>query len=329
MPPSVGLVLGSSMPPEQLRSAAAGAEASGLDEVWLSEDYFFTGGIAGAAGALAATSSLRVGLGVVSAMTRHPALLAMEIATLERQFPGRLRPGIGLGVPGWLRQMEAMPASPIAALEESITTVRRLLGGETVTTTDGVFPCHDISLSYPLQRVPPLTMGVSGPKMLELSGRVADASVLSVCAGEAYIRWARERIDAGRRHADRTDDHRVTVFALCSIDADGQRARDAVRPYLAFYRAAGGPNALTDVYGISDELRAMLDEGGADHLERVMPGEWVEDLTIAGTPEECAAKIKAFHAAGANSVALFPTPPADGQRIMELIGHRVVPDLRG
>jgi 5,10-methylenetetrahydromethanopterin reductase len=325
---AIGPVLGSSMAPEQLIEAAARAEQLGFQELWLSEDYFFTGGISGAAGVLAATEQLKVGLGVVSAITRHPALLAMELATLARQYPGRLRPGIGLGVPAWLRQMGVMPPSPLEAMEECLTAIRQLLAGERLTREGALFTFRDVALAYPLETTLPLAMGVSGPKMLQLSGRVADASILSVTSGTAYVRWARERIDEGRADAERTEPHRVTVFALFCVDEDGQQARAAVRSSLAFYRSAGGANALTDVYGISDELRALLAEGGADHLERKMPDRWVEDLTVAGTPEECAEKLRGLHAAGADSVGLFPVPSADAQRILTLAGERVLPLLR-
>ena len=327
MTPTTGLVLGSSMAPEELTISAIRAEELGFQELWLSEDYFFTGGISGASSALAATTELEVGLGIVSVMTRHPALLAMELATIARQYPGRLRPGLGLGVPGWLRQMGLMPRSALTAMEECLSAVRRLLVGETVSQHSDLYTFQDVALTYPLDTPLPLAMGVSGPKMLQLSGRVADASILSVCAGTEYVRWARERIDEGRAEAGRNEPHRLTVFSIFSVDEDGQRARDTARSTLAFYRSAGGANALTDVYGISEELRALLAQGGAEHLEREMPQQWVEDLTIAGTPEECAAKIQALRDAGADSVGLFPTPAASAGRVISLAGERVLPLL--
>jgi alkanesulfonate monooxygenase SsuD/methylene tetrahydromethanopterin reductase-like flavin-dependent oxidoreductase (luciferase family) len=86
----VGLVLGSEIPPERIAGMARTAERSGFGELWLAEDCFFTGGISGAAIALGATETMPIGVGVVSAVTRHPAILAMELATLARAFPGRL-----------------------------------------------------------------------------------------------------------------------------------------------------------------------------------------------------------------------------------------------
>ena len=59
----------------------------------------------------------------------------------------------------------------------------------------------------------------------------------------------------------------------------------------------------------------------------IMPAQWVEDLTISGTPEECAAKISAFHAAGADSVALFPIATDRIGDIVRLTADTVLPDL--
>lgn len=323
----VGLVLGSAIAPEDVPSAAATAEESGFDEVWLAEDFFFTGGISAASLALAATSQITVGLGIVSAMVRHPALLAMEISTISRIHPGRLIGGVGLGVPAWVRQMDLLPASPLAALRETVKGVKRLLAGETVNRSGAVYTFNDVTLTYP-DPTPrtPIRMGVSGPKMLRLSGEIADGSVLSVAASHEYVGWARDQIDKGREIGGRADPHPITVFAIYAVDHDGAAARASARSTLAFYKSLG-TNALTDVYGISDELAALIGEGGYDAVVAGMPDRWVEDLTIAGTPAECAAKISAFYAAGADSVALFPVATDRVNEVVRLTGAEVLPLL--
>ena len=203
---AIGLVLGSAIAPSDLASAARTAEQGGFDEIWLAEDFFFTGGISGASLVLSVTERATVGLGVVSAMVRHPALLAMEISTISAAYPGRLIAGLGLGVPGWIRQMGLHPRSPLAAMRESVTSVRRLLAGETLDRQGDVFDFHDVTLTYPEEGAPtPIHMGVTGPKMLRLSGEIADGTVLSVAAGHDYVRWARERIDEGQRAGGRSD----------------------------------------------------------------------------------------------------------------------------
>lgn len=323
---AIGLVLGSAVPPEQLASAAGTAEASGFDELWLAEDYFFTGGISAAAELLATTRHVKVGLGIVSAVVRHPAVLAMEISTMSRMHPGRLIAGIGLGVPAWIRQMGLHPGSALTSMRECVTSVRRLLAGEELSEEGRYFTFDRVKLTYSEPTPTPIHMGVSGPKMLKLSGEIADGTIMSVASSHEYLGFARERIDEGRAAAGRTDAHRVTVFALYSVDRNGAAARAAVREPLAFYKS-NGPNTLTDVHGSSDLLADMIRRGGYETIVAEMPEAWIEDLAIAGTPEECAAKIAAFHAGGADSVALFPMSTDAVDEMVRLTADAVLPLL--
>jgi 5,10-methylenetetrahydromethanopterin reductase len=321
----VGLVLGSALAPESLPRLSRLAEELGYGELWFAEDYFFTGGISGVAAALGATQQIPVGLGVVSAVVRHPALLAMEIATIARVHPGRLRAGIGLGVPAWLRQMGIKPRSPLSAMRECVTAVRALLDGEELTTEGRCFRFDRVRLAYTPPSPVPLYLGVLAPKAMRMSGEIADGNVLSVLSTPAYIRWARERAAEGARDAGRRETRALSTFAFFSVDRDGERAKRELRESVAFYLAAGGPNALTDAYGISDELAAMLASGGAEVVAREMPAQWLEDLAVAGEPDECAEKIRRLLAAGADSVALFPMPSERSEGMVRAAAADVLP----
>jgi alkanesulfonate monooxygenase SsuD/methylene tetrahydromethanopterin reductase-like flavin-dependent oxidoreductase (luciferase family) len=315
------------MAPERLGAAAKAAEDAGFDEVWVSEDFFFSGGIAGAGLALAATREIVVGLGVVSAVVRHPAQLAMEIATLARAYPGRFVPGIGLGVPAWMDQMGLNPASPVTAIRECVTIVRALLDGSELDLDGRMFSLRSGRLTHaPTERLP-ITLGVVGPKLLALSGSVADGTVLSVLAGEDYLRFARRAIDEGRAAAGRTDAHRITAFAIYSVSPKRQVARRAARETLAFYAAAGGTNALTEAAGISAELQTLIDQGGVDAVRDGMPEDWVERLTVSGDPDDVVAQIKRLRAAGADAIALFPVPPDEVDELVRLTATEVLPRL--
>ena len=62
----------------------------------------------------------------------------MEIAAVERMFPGRLIPGVGHGVLSWMGQVGARVASPLTLMREYVTALRALLAGESVTTTGAI-----------------------------------------------------------------------------------------------------------------------------------------------------------------------------------------------
>ena len=128
----IGVMYDRDWAPEGLPEFARRAEALGVDDLWVVEDLGWNGGVSAAAVALGATERLRVGIGITPAPLRSPALLAMELATLARVFPGRLVAGIGHGVREWMAQVGVAPRSPLALLEETITSVRALLRGERV-----------------------------------------------------------------------------------------------------------------------------------------------------------------------------------------------------
>jgi alkanesulfonate monooxygenase SsuD/methylene tetrahydromethanopterin reductase-like flavin-dependent oxidoreductase (luciferase family) len=315
------------MAPEEIMRSARSAEELGFGELWFSEDCFFSGAMSGVTAALAATRELPVGVGIVSAVTRHPALLAMEIATMSRIFPGRVWPGVGLGVPLWLEQMALLPRSPLTALRECVVSLRRLLAGERVTVRGEVFGFDAVELTHAPREALPIFMGLVNEKGLRLSGEIADGTVLSVLAGTRYIRWAREQIAAGQAIGERSGPHRVTTYVLYSVGADGAAAKEALREVTAFYLEAMPDNALGRVPGIVDEVGDMLRRGGAATVAREMPGAWLDDLVVAGNPDEVVGKLRALLAAGSDSIGLWPFPLERSGEVLELTAREVLPRL--
>jgi len=327
MPPSeIGLVLDRGTPPEAVPGMALAAESAGLGHLWISEDGFSTGVTSVAALALAATRQLNVGLGVASALARHPAVLAADIAAIGRVFPGRFEAGIGLGAPDWLRQMGLHTEGQLATVRSCVNSIRELLAGDTIDERRGPFTFHEVELTHPPDHLVPLHIGAVGPKMLELSGEIADGTLLSVGAASAYATWAREHIKLGRAGGSGLSRHSVTLIAIYSVSENGDSALAAARSTLAhhLYRDKGG--AMTSAYGITDEV-AELQLAGPVQFEESMPAQWVEDLTVSGEPDECAAAIESLMDSGVDSVALLPASGLDPHHMLRLTGLEVLPRL--
>jgi 5,10-methylenetetrahydromethanopterin reductase len=303
----LSLIVPSSLPPEQLVPLARAAERSGVRRLWLAEDCFFSGGVASSAAALAATDQLQVGCGIFGAATRHPAILAMEIATLARLHPGRFVPGIGLGAAVWLEQMGVLPAKPLTAVREATTAIRRLLAGEVVSTKGAVFSFDNVQLAAPPSPAPPLYVGVLNAKALEAAGELADGVLLSVLASEEYIHRAAACVAAGAARAGRAAPP-LTAYAISSIAHDGAAARAAVRDITAFYLMAGAGSLLTTSLDIDDMVTTTLARGGVDGLAGALDDELIDRLTISGSPTHCAARVHALLEAGADEVALYLYP---------------------
>ncbi len=293
--------------PEILINYVQRAETAGFDEVWIVEDCFFAGGIASVATVLAKTETIRVGLGIMPAVVRNPAFAAMEIALLARLYPGRILPGFGHGVGEWMKQVGAFPPSQLKALEEVTFTVRLLLAGHQVNFHGQYIQLNNVRLDFPPRQAPPVSLGVRGPKSLQLSGKVADGTILAEHASAAYVRWAREQIDIGRRANGRLKDpHRLTVYTFCVVNPDRQKAYQTLRPLIAQALVSGNLTTYTEPLGITAEVNRLTAEGGAPLIEQEMPDKWLTELAVAGTPEDCRAAIQELVEAGADSVVLVP-----------------------
>jgi 5,10-methylenetetrahydromethanopterin reductase len=251
--PRVGIVFRPQLPPERLREFVTSAETAGLDDVWLWEDCFLEGGLTSASAALSWSGSVRLGLGLMPAPFRNPALAAMEVATLARLFPGRFVPAAGHGVLPWMEQVGARATSPMTLLREWVTAVRALLHGETVTVSGQYVRLSEVALDWPPAAVPPLLLGARGPRTIALAGEIADGLVLDA-GGISPDRVRQAVTTAAARRA-----HEVVVYVPC---AAGDHARERIEatltasPVPLSERAAFG-----DAADVARTVRSFADAG--------------------------------------------------------------------
>jgi 5,10-methylenetetrahydromethanopterin reductase len=295
---NIGVCFDRTFPPSSLIEFTERIESGGLDQLWIIEDCFYTAGISLAATALARTHRTTVGLGILPAVARNPAITAMEIATLANLAPGRLIAGIGHGVQSWMEQMGARTPSPLTTLEEVITVVRRLLRGERVTFTGREVHLHDVQLDQPPETLPPVVAGVRGPKSMAVAGRVADGVVLAEGANAAYITAVREQ-------AGDPADFRISVFAALCVEPDRTTAYRWMAPVIAGWLSS--PNPAIDAHPHGAEIRERFAAGGIDELV-AMPRDWWLHLGPIGTFDDAVEHIYSLTNAGAHDVALFPCP---------------------
>jgi alkanesulfonate monooxygenase SsuD/methylene tetrahydromethanopterin reductase-like flavin-dependent oxidoreductase (luciferase family) len=294
----IGMCFDRAYPAGAIPDYARRLEAAGVQQLWVIEDCFFTAGVSLAASALAVTERLHVGLGILPAVARTAAMTAMEIATLAAIAPGRLTAGIGHGVQEWMAQMGVRPRSPLTALDEVITSVKRLLAGEEVTV-DGEYVTLDrVRLEAPPSVVPPVIAGVQQERSLALAGRVADGVVLVEGAGPTYVGWALDR-------AGRPDGFSVVTFTMLSVDDDRRAAAARVAPFVAGLVRERRP--AFRVLPFFDELLARVDADGADGLVDLPAEQWRE-IGAIGTMDDALAHVAALEEAGVGSINVFPGP---------------------
>jgi 5,10-methylenetetrahydromethanopterin reductase len=297
----IGVLVPPKLPPQQLVGYAQKCEQLGFGEVWLAEDCFLHGAFTQAATILASTDSLHVGIGIIPAAARNVAFAAMEIATLTGLHPGRVTVGVGHGMLGWLDQVGARPSSPLTLLEEYIRTLRLLLGGQRVDFSGRYIRLDGVQLSHPPSVLPPVYAGVRGPRSLQLSGKVAQGTILAEPVTPEYLSMVIEQIAS--------PDHEIVAYNIASVDDDPAVARARVRDAL---RVVGEPDwrphvAVLDFAPELAELRRKT--GSAAALAAALPDSWIDRLAIVGTPARAREQLAVLHLGGAGHAVLIPAYP--------------------
>ena len=257
--------------PDEFRDAVLAAESEGLPELWIWEDCFRQSAFATVGAALAWTQALRIGIGIAPMPLRNVAATAMELATIERLFPGRLLPGVGHGVLDWMGQVGARVASPLTLMREYVPALRDLLAGEQVTADGRYVTLDAVRLDYPPATPPFVYAAAEGPKTLRLSGEVADGTVLDSGHTAQEYAVATAAIREARELAGRGGAHDVVAYVVTAFGADA-------------------------------EARAIADVGDkTDPAERAL---W-------GDPAQVAADAQPFFDAGVDDVVLLPSSRGD------------------
>ena len=251
----------------EIRAMAVGAEAAGLDSVWVFDHLLFrlggeTSGIHECWTILAAIAEAtrRVELGTLVMCTgfRNAALLAKMAATLDHISAGRLILGLGAGWHDPEYEAFGYPTDhKVSRFEESLTVITSLIRTGRADLAGRYVGARDAVLLPPARPGLPILVAAKRPRMLELTARHADAWNLAWFGlpDERLARVRGELLDACRRVG--RDPANLSITVGITVRYPDATAQPAEPP--------SGP-ALT---GTGDEIAAGLAAhaaAGADHL---------------------------------------------------------------
>jgi len=313
-----GVVLQGVDDPDTYRDMVRRIDELGFDRLWMTDsslharDPFCYLTLASSVSA-----RLLLGTAVTNPVTRHPAIVATAIATLDEISGGRAILGIGAGD----RPLVALGQRParVAELADSIDAIRKLVAGEIVTRRGDGFELEEAHMRFPSPREIPVFISASGERTLELAGAVADGVVLLCGLAEAGIEWALERIDRGAASENRPRPH-IALFAYGCIDDDEEVALAAAAPIAAWFpqtvplycELAGLDPAITQAVRDRYQGGEFQEAAAAASL---LPTEFVQRMALAGSRERVRAQLLAIRELGVDSVNVFPL----GDRRMDTI----------
>jgi 5,10-methylenetetrahydromethanopterin reductase len=293
------------------------AEEQGFEAVWQAESRLVRDAIVPMAAYAAVTERIKVGSGVINNWTRNIGLLAATFLTLDDLAPDRVICGIGAWWDPLAKNVGIDRRKPLTAMRETVEVLRRLLDMERVTFhgefhhVDGIE--LDVVHGRKEPRNVPIYIGATGPKMMELTGEIADGVVLNYCVPPSYNEQAMERLEAGAKSAGRSiDELDRPQLVVCSVDEDEDKALDTSRELLTQYLAQQPHIAKASEVdqSVVDEIQAILGWPATheqiQQAKHLVPDDLVTRITASGTPEQARAKVQEYMDNGATCPILYP-----------------------
>jgi 5,10-methylenetetrahydromethanopterin reductase len=314
---------------DEIHARARRAEELGYDGIFIGESHLSTiDSFQTLASCAMITDRLALGIAVTNMVFRHPTVLAGAAASLNEISRGRAILGIGTGDGPVYSQ--GLKATRLKDFEQGVRLIRRLVQGDSAE-----FPTGRIALGYTITKPAPIYVSAEGPKGLELAGRCADGVILGTGFDLQVHDWARHKICHGADQAGR-DEKEIGVIAagmLCVRD-DGKEARRIVRNRIAnrahhnfrFTLETVPPDALEEVKHFMagfDVMKPMEDRVDPDLVTPYL----IQRFSIAGTPNECIARIEELEAAGVEHLMLTPARKVYYETV-ETFATKVLPHFR-
>jgi 5,10-methylenetetrahydromethanopterin reductase len=320
---------------------AARAEAAGWDGIAFTDSQNLTGDVfAGLALAAQATRKLRLATGVTNPVTRHAAAAASAIATIQAVSGGRAVLGIGRGDSA-LFQIGLEPA-PLPQFEKFLIDLAAYLRGGAVAI-DG-FESKLRWLTSVKQPPVPIDVAATGPKVIELSARVADRITFALGASPERIRWGIEKARAARRAAGLDPESLafgayVNVAPHPNVSVACELVRGGVGTFAHFSGMRG-----SSADGVPAADRAVF-EGIHAHYDRpnhtlarsrhaaALEPAFLERFAVVGPTQSCVARLRELADVGLSKLILtgasFDADRSEGQRSRTLLEQEVLPAVRG
>ena len=289
---------------KEIMKLAQIAEDAGVDRLGISDVIFYPDTYELQALCATVTKRIKIGSLVTNPFTRHPAVIAAAVSTLDEISDGRAFLGIGAGA--GIAKLGVLRSAPAPAIREAVHIIRELLAGNVVNYQGNAYQlsCKETRLEFPPQHDVPILIGTRSPKIAKLAGEIADIIVIGAryISDQQllnYLAWISEGVLKAKRDIGTVEiAPRLTICA----SRDGELAKQSVKLYAAHYLSILKPPDLS----IEDtRLKKIIDAVARvkgwyfspnvqypEEIDSLVDEEIVDKFAVAGTPEECITKIR-------------------------------------
>jgi F420-dependent oxidoreductase-like protein len=319
------------------------ADRIGVDYAWSAEAWGMDA-VTPLAYLAALTENIKLGTGIMQTSARTPAAAAMTSLSMARLSNNRFVLGLGVSGPQVVEGLHGAPFDrPLGRLREYIDIVRQGIGGERISIEGEhyVLPRPGgegkaLRLGMPPNPWIPIYLATLGPKMLELTGELADGWVGTSFIPESsadvigHLRSGAEK--AGRQLSDLDLQVNATIEVSDDVDALIAKYKRSSAFTLGamgsadtnFYNNAYSRAGWADMAAKVQSLWVAGDKQAA--IDAVEP-EFVLQTQMVGTEAMVLERIRATAAVGITTLRVTPMgktsseQQANLEQVVELIGR--------
>jgi 5,10-methylenetetrahydromethanopterin reductase len=284
------------------------AESLGAKSIWIGEDialgqetFVLT------ANTLLQTKNVRVGTGIIPVTVHNIATLARVGTTLAELGPRRFAYGLGIGGMQDLERYGIKIRKPVTELRRTIQTLNSLWAGETVDVETELISISNFRLGHEKPLRIPIFLGVRGPQMLKLTGKIADGVILS--GPFDYLKSAIKMVNDAAKDVGKEREAVEKVIWVPTIPTF-RGIQEKIAKRVVALVIADTPDAVIDMLGVDIERVKKIRETVA--AENPKEGaEYVDDeildvFSISGSKEHMVDRFEALEKIGATEIVIGP-----------------------
>ena len=245
------------------------------------------------------TSHIKLGTSIINIFSRSPGAVAQHFATLDEFSGGRMVIGLGTSGPNVIEHFHGIPfEKPLTRMREYVDIINMLMREEPLNYDGKVFKLErGFTMRFkPVREHIPIHIASVTPKSVKQTAEIADGWIpifFPKSQWKTQLDAFYAAVSAAGRNPDEVDVRNATGV---TVSEDRDRVLQGTASNAAFYIARMG-----DFYyehfmrmGYADEANAVRRawaDGGSSAGAAALPRDLLEELTMSGSPEECAEAI--------------------------------------
>ena len=238
----------------------------------------------------------KIGSSIINIYSRSPSLIAMGAATIDTISNRRLVLGLGTSSQPLVEDFHGDKFErPLKRMEECVEIIRLILSGKLLNYDGEIFSLKNFSLLIkPPRNTIPIYLAAVNEKMVELTWKIADGVIF-------YLR-PKSEIKSTLAKMQKQKNIDTSLQIITCVNDDSEKAMTRAKKTLAFYISVGKIyREFLASNGFENETKNIFEEYKKTDLVNnyeLVPESMVNELCIAGTPNECRNQLKQFRETG-------------------------------